>query len=168
MNDKTEQTVTDTLPCPFCGSTKGFFVVKSSTFFWRVLSCRNCGEGTEVRHKNDSYAVDSYIADWNASAPYPAMLRKEIDTLRAQLAEAQRRIKELETPTMFWDFNNPEHGAFGSPYYAICDGDFDEGAEVSFMTARALPTKTVRVTRDSEGRYDYEYIDAAKGEKNGA
>ena len=84
------------------------------------------------------------------------------DTLRAQLAEAQRRIKELETPTMFWDFNNPEHGAFDSPYYAICDGDFDEGAEVSFMTARALPTKTVRVTRDSEGSYDYEYIDAAK------
>lgn len=27
-----------------------------------------------------------------------------IDTLRNQLAEAQRRIKELETPTMFWDF----------------------------------------------------------------
>lgn len=84
--------------------------------------------------------------------------------LRAQLAEAQRRIKELETPTMFWDFNSPEYGAFDSPYYAICDGDFDEGAEVSFMTARALPTTTVRVTRDSEGSYDYEYIDAAKGE----
>ena len=91
-----------------------------------------------------------------------------IDNLRTQLAEAQRRIKELETPTMFWDFNNPEHGAFDSPYYAICDGDFDEGAEVSFTTARALPTKTVRVTRDSEGSYDYEYIDTAKGEKNGA
>ena len=88
----------------------------------------------------------------------------EINTLHSQLAEAQRRIKELETPTMFWDFNNPEHGAFDSPYYAICDGDFDEGAEVSFMTARALPTKTVRVTRDSEGNYDYEYIDAAMGE----
>lgn len=91
-----------------------------------------------------------------------------IDTLLTQLAEAQRRIKELETPTMFWDFNNPEHGAFDSPYYAICEGDFDEGAEVSFVTARALPTKTVRVTRDSEGNYGYEYIDAAKGEKNGA
>ena len=89
-----------------------------------------------------------------------------IDTLRAQLAEAQRRIKKLETPTMFWDFNNPEHGAFDSPYYVICDGDFDEGAEVSFMTARALPTTTVRVTRDSEGSYDYEYIDAAKGDSN--
>ena len=89
-----------------------------------------------------------------------------IDTLRAQLAEAQRRIKELETPTMFWDFDNPEHEAFDSPYYAICDGDFDEGEEVSFMTARALPTKTVRVTRDSEGGYDYEYIDAARGGSN--
>ena len=91
-----------------------------------------------------------------------------IDTLSAQLAEAQRRIKELETPTMFWDFNNPEHGGFVSPYYAICDGDYDDGTEVSFMTARALPTTTVRVTRDSEGNYDYEYIDIAKGEKNGA
>ena len=64
---------------------------------------------------------------------------------------------------MFWDFDNPEHGEFDSPYYAICDGDFDEGAEVSFMTARALPTTTVRITRDSEGNYDYEYIDATKG-----
>ena len=89
MNDKTEQAVTDVLPCPFCGSTKGFFVVKSSTFFWRVLSCRNCGEGIEVRHKNYSDDPASYAADWNAAAPYPAMLRKEIDTLRAQLAEAQ-------------------------------------------------------------------------------
>ena len=90
--------------------------------------------------------------------------QEAVDTLRTQLAEAQRRIKELETPTMFWDFNNPEHGAFDSPYYAICDGDFDEGAEVSFMTARSLPTKTVRVTHDSEGNYDYKYIDTAKGE----
>lgn len=88
--------------------------------------------------------------------------------LTAQLTEAQRRIKELETPTMFWDFNNPEHGAFDSPYYAICDGDFDEGAEVSLITARSLPTKTVRVTRDSEGNYDYEYIDSVKGTNNGA
>lgn len=86
-----------------------------------------------------------------------------IDALHNQLAEAQRRIKELETPTMFWDFNNPEHGAYGSPYHAICDGDYDNGAELSFMTARALPTTSVRVIHDDEGNYDYEYIDAAKG-----
>ena len=85
MNDKTEQTVTDALPCPFCGSTQGFYVEEGSTFRWRVISCRNCGEGTEVRRNEP----DSYITDWNAAAPYPAMLRKEIDTLRAQLAEAQ-------------------------------------------------------------------------------
>lgn len=76
--------------CPFCGSTEGFHVLEGNTSHWRLLSCRNCGEGTEVRHRDSSYAVDSYIADWNAAAPYPAMLRKEIDTLRAQLAEAQR------------------------------------------------------------------------------
>lgn len=86
MNDKTEQTVTDALPCPFCGSTEGFCVEEGSTFRWRVISCRNCGEGTEVRRNEP----DSYITDWNAAAPYPAMLRKELDTLRAQLAEAQR------------------------------------------------------------------------------
>ena len=90
MNDKTEQTVTDVLPCPFCGSTEGFYVEEGSTFRWRFLSCRNCGEATEVRHKNNSDEPDSYITDWNAAAPYPAMLRKEINTLRAQLAEAQR------------------------------------------------------------------------------
>ena len=84
MNDRTEQTVTDVLPCPFCGSTKGFYVEEGSTFRWRVISCRNCGEGTEVRHKNNSDEPDSYIADWNAAAPYPAMLRKELDTLRAE------------------------------------------------------------------------------------
>ena len=89
MNKKTEQTVTGVLPCPFCGSTEGFYVEEGSTFRWRVISCRNCGEGTEVRHKNNSDEPDSYIADWNAAAPYPAMLRKEIDNLRAQLAEAQ-------------------------------------------------------------------------------
>ena len=89
MNDKTEQAVTDVLPCPFCGSTEGFYVVEGSTFCWRVISCRSCGEGTEVRHKNYSDEPDSYIADWNAAAPYPAMLRKELDTLRAQLAEAR-------------------------------------------------------------------------------
>ena len=85
-DDKTEQTVTDVLPCPFCGSTEGFYIEEGSTFRWRVLSCRNCGEGTEVRRNEP----DSYITDWNAAAPYPAILRKEIDTLRAQLAEAQR------------------------------------------------------------------------------
>lgn len=90
MNNKTEQTMTDALPCPFCGSTEGFYVEEGCTFRWRVLSCRSCGEATEVRHKNNSDEPDSYIADWNAAAPYPAMLRKEIDTLRAQLAEAQR------------------------------------------------------------------------------
>ena len=102
MNDKTEQTVTDVLPCPFCGSTEGFYVEEGSTFRWRVISCRNCGEGTEVRHKNNSDEPDSYIADWNAAAPYPAMLRKEINTLRAeneslraQLAEAQRNAEQL-------------------------------------------------------------------------
>ena len=89
MNDKTEQTMTDVLPCPFCGSTEGFYVEEGSTFRWRVISCRNCSEGTEVRHKNYSDDPASYIADWNAAAPYPAMLRKEIDTLRTQLAEAQ-------------------------------------------------------------------------------
>lgn len=31
------------------------------------------------------------------------------------------------------------------------------------MTARALPTTSVRVIHDDEGNYDYEYIDAAKG-----
>lgn len=108
-----------------------------------------------------------YALEAGLYATHKAMIEAAdtIDTLRAQLAEAQRRIKELETPTMFWDFDNPEHEAFDSPYYAICDGDFDEGEEVSFMTARALPTKTVRVTRDSEGNYDYEYIDAARGEQ---
>lgn len=95
MNDKTEQTVTDVLPCPFCGSTEGFYVEEGSTFRWRVISCRSCGEGTEVRHKNNSDEPDSYIADWNAAAPYPAMLRKEIDTLRVQLAEAQRDVEQL-------------------------------------------------------------------------
>ena len=90
MNDKTEQTTANALPCPFCGSTEGFYVEEGSTFRWRVISCRNCGEGTEVRHKNNSNEPDSYITDWNAAAPYPAMLRKEIDNLRAQLAEAQR------------------------------------------------------------------------------
>lgn len=113
--------------------------------------------------------ADAILAEISTAAQPPADgALNTIAALRAQLAEAQRRIKELETPTMFWDFNNPEYGAFDSPYYAICDGDFDEGAEVSFMTARALPTKTVRVTRDSEGSYDYEYIDATKREKNGA
>ena len=92
MNDTTNS-VTGVLPCPFCGSTEGFYVEEGSTFRWRVISCRNCGEGTEVRHKNNSDEPDSYIADWNAAAPYPAMLRKEIDTLRAQLAEAQKNEK---------------------------------------------------------------------------
>ena len=89
-DDKTGQSLADVLPCPFCGSTEGFYVVKGSTFSWRAITCRSCGEGTEVRHKNYSDEPDSYIADWNAAAPYPAMLRKELDTLRAQLAEAQR------------------------------------------------------------------------------
>ena len=95
-DDKTGQAVTDVLPCPFCGNTEGFYVEEGSTFRWRVISCRNCGEGTEVRHKNNSDEPDSYIADWNAAAPYPAMLRKELDTLRAQLAEAQDALQAAQ------------------------------------------------------------------------
>ena len=96
MNDKTEQTMAGALPCLLCGSTEGFYVEEGSTFRWRVISCRNCGEGTEVRHKNNSNEPDSYIADWNAAAPYPAMLRKEIDNLRAQLAEAQDALQAAQ------------------------------------------------------------------------
>ena len=90
MNDKTNS-VTGVLPCPFCGSTEGFYVEEGSTFRWRVISCRNCGEGTEVRRNEP----DSYITDWNAAAPYPAMLRKQVGNLRAQLAEAQAALKTV-------------------------------------------------------------------------
>ena len=113
MNDKTEQSVTDVLPCPFCGSTEGFYVVEGSTFRWRVISCRSCGEGTEVRHKNNSDEPDSYIADWNAAAPYPAMLRKEIDTLRAQLAEAQREAVSLAQTLFKRHYAQEPHYASG-------------------------------------------------------
>ena len=43
-----------------------------------------------MRHRKYSDDPTSYIADWNATAPYPAMLREEIESLRAQLAEARR------------------------------------------------------------------------------
>ena len=145
MNDKTEQTVTDALPCPFCGSTEGFYVEEGSTFRWRFLSCRNCGEATEVRHKNNSDEPDSYIADWNAAAPYPAMLRKEIDTLRAQLAEAQKdaerwnRAEQCARLDQFGGFVvTPDEPAFAS--------------DVSLAFIREIDAA----------------IRAAKGEKNGA
>ena len=47
-NEKTEQTMTDAVPCPFCGSTEGFYVEEGITPSWRVFSCRKCGEVTEV------------------------------------------------------------------------------------------------------------------------
>ena len=135
------------------------------------MQLRDTNKGLQVMYRNRTDELDRVQQDLEKANISTEHFEREwylrgdeLDTLRAQLAEAQRRIKELETPTMFWDFNNPEHGAFDSPYYAICDGDFDEGAEVSLITARSLPTKTVRVTRDSEGNYDYEYIDAAMGE----
>lgn len=96
MNNKTKQSVMDVLPCPFCGSTEGFYVEEGRTFHWRVISCRNCGEGTKVRHKNNSNEPDSYITDWNAAAPYTAMLRNGIDTLRARLAKAQKDAERLD------------------------------------------------------------------------
>ena len=37
MNNKIEQAVTDVLPCPFCGSTEGFYVEEGSTFRWREV-----------------------------------------------------------------------------------------------------------------------------------
>ena len=167
MNDKTEQSVTDGLPCPFCGSTEGFYVVEGSTFRWRVLSCRNCGEGTEVRHKNNSNEPDSYITDWNAAAPYPAMLRKEIDNLRAdldraivnfgdaaatvcdmraQLAEAQRDAERLD-----WII---EHRA-----YVVSDPDCCDGYWLNY----ARPDGTMW-TQATEHETPRAAIDAAKGE----
>ena len=145
MNDKTEQTMTDVLPCPFCGSTEGFYVVKGSIFSWRAITCRSCGEGTEVRHKNNSDEPDSYIADWNAAAPYPAMLRKEIDTLRAQLAEAQRNAER---------WSRAAHCArldqFGG--FVVTPDEPAFASDVSLAFTREIDAA----------------IRAAKGEKNGA
>ena len=149
MNNKTEQAVKDVLPCPFCGSTEGFYVEEGSTFRWRVISCRNCGEGTEVRHKNNSDEPDSYIADWNAAAPYPAMLRKELDTLRAQLAEAQRDAERLD-----WII---EHRA-----YVVSDPDCCDGYWLNY----ARPDGTMW-TQATEHETPRAAIDAAKGESNG-
>ena len=149
MNDKTEQTVTDELPCPFCGSTEGFYVGEGITFRWRVISCRNCSEGTEVRHKNNSDEPDSYIADWNAAAPYPAMLRKEIDTLRTQLVEAQRDSEMLDLMI--------EQRA-----YVVSDPDCCDGYWLNY----ARPDGTVW-TQATEHETPRAAIDAAKGESNG-
>ena len=144
MNDKTEQSVTDVLPCPFCGSTEGFYVEEGSTFRWRVISCRSCGEGTEVRHKNNSNEPDSYIADWNAAAPYPAMLRKEIDNLRAQLAEAQRDAERYRC----WRDAMIE----------------DVGLQFTKAVSRALPDAVGVSRRPTAHEWDAA-IDAAKGEQ---
>lgn len=148
MNETTEQTVAGVLPCPFCGSTEGFYVEEGCTFRWRVLSCRSCGEATEVRHKNNSDEPDSYIADWNAAAPYPAMLRKEIDTLRAQLAEAQRDAERLD-----WII---EHRA-----YVVSDPDCCDGYWLNY----ARPDGTMW-TQATEHETPRAAIDAAKGESN--
>ena len=145
MNDKTEQTMTDVLPCPFCGSTEGFYVVKGSTFSWRAITCRSCGEGTEVRHKNNSDEPDSYIADWNAAAPYPAMLRKELDTLRAQLAEAQKNEKRWSRATQCARLDQ-----FGG--FVVTPDEPAFASDVSLAFTREIDAA----------------IRAAKGEKNGA
>ena len=146
MNDKTEQTVTDVLPCPFCGSTEGFYVVKGSILSWRAITCRSCGEGTEVPHKNYSDEPDSYIADWNAAAPYPAMLRKEIDTLRAQLAEAQRDSERLD-----WMIEQCA--------YVVSDPDCCDGYWLNYLR----PDGTVW-TQATEHETPRAAIDAARGE----
>ena len=154
MNDKTEQTVTDELPCPFCGSTEGFYVEEGSTFRWRFISCRNCSEGTEVRHKNYSDDPASYIADWNAAAPYPAMLRKEIDTLRAQLAEAQRNAA-TPTPDAF-------HKALRLAQRESLDRT--GSGVVNWNQADAVMSDGARHLVECY----IAAIDAARGEKNGA
>ena len=143
MNDKTEQTMTDVLPCPFCGSTEGFYVVKGSTFSWRAITCRSCGEGTEVRHKNNSDEPDSYIADWNAAAPYPAMLRKEIDALRAQLAEAQKNEKRWSRATQCARLDQ-----FGG--FVIHADDPADDAEVSAEFARQIDAAIDAATGESD------------------
>ena len=145
MNDKTEQPVTDVLPCPFCGSTEGFYVVEGSTFRWRVISCRSCGEGTEVRNKNYSDEPDSYIADWNAAAPYPAMLRKKLDTLRAQLAEAQRDAERWNLAAQCVRLDQ-----FGG--FVVTPDEPAFASDVSLAFIREIDAA----------------IRAAKGEKNGA
>ena len=161
-DDKTGQAVTDVLPCPFCGNTEGFYVEEGSTFRWRVISCRNCGEGTEVRHKNNSDEPDSYIADWNAAAPYPAMLRKELDTLRAQLAEAQRELvaKEAQLAEAQMDVERLdwiiEHRA-----YVVSDPDCCDGYWLNY----ARPDGTMW-TQATEHETPRAAIDAAKGESN--
>ena len=131
--------------CPFCGSTEGFYVEEGSTFRWRVITCRSCGEGTEVRHKNNSDEPDSYIADWNAAAPYPAMLRKEIDTLRAQLAEAQKDAERWRRAAHCVRLDQ-----FGGFVVTPDEPALDSDISLAF-------------TREIDAS-----IDAARGEKNGA
>lgn len=149
MNDKTEQTMTDALPCPFCGSTEGFYVEEGSTFRWRVISCRNCGEGTEVRHKNNSDEPDSYIADWNAAAPYPAMLRKELDTLRAQLAEAQREAVTLAQYMYNACYSHEPDCASGKVKWEPCDTPAGVITQIDNMVA-GVRAQLAEAQRDSE------------------
>jgi len=81
---------------------------------------------------------------------------------RKRATEAQARIKELETPDMFWNSDYPEDGSRDSPYEYICDGDYDDGIIVEFFTAKSLDKVSVRVLRNEEGDYDYEYINETK------
>ena len=154
MNDKTEQAVTDMLPCPFCGSTEGFYVVEGRTFRWRVISCRNCGEGTEVRHKNNSYEPDSYIADWNAAAPYPVMLRKEIDTLNADLDRAIVNFGDAAATVCDMRTQLAEAQKNEKRYLWMRDKETSEGWDI--------------IGRSGTPDQIDAAIDAAKREKNGA
>ena len=132
--------------CPFCGSTEGFYVVKGSTFRWRFLSCRNCGEATEVRHKNNSDEPDSYIADWNAAAPYPAMLRKEIDTLRAQLAEKTvqiERVKQQRDRMLEWEVD-------GTLKQRFWDAAVEQEGEIRSLKAQLDELKAARIAYANE------------------
>lgn len=80
--------MSELLPCPLCGDSKGYTLRERSTHRWWVVECAACGrpvdEARAMYPRETTPRTDAADIVWNEAAKHADALRHELDDMRRQ------------------------------------------------------------------------------------